>query len=184
MKITKDNAVEVPILEGVTVELVGHTLNVKGEKGATSRVFATPGVFVSIENNQVIIKAKRITQKQKKVMGSHASHMKNMMRCVKEGVTYKLKICSGHFPMTVAVKGREIIVNNFIGEKFPRILKIKHEDVQVKIEGDIIIVTGCDKERTGQTAADIELLLKRSGFDNRIFQDGIYLIEKDGKAIK
>jgi large subunit ribosomal protein L6 len=45
-------------------------------------------------------------------------------------------------------------------------------------------VEGIDKELTSQTAALIEKLTRRPGFDKRIFQDGIFMIEKDGKPLK
>jgi len=48
-----------------------------------------------------------------------------MIRGVTEGYTYKLKICSGHFPMNVSLKGDVLEIKNFIGESVPRKLKIK-----------------------------------------------------------
>ena len=105
-----------------------------------------------------------------------------MIKGVSEGHIYKLKICSGHFPMNTAVNGNKFVVNNFLGEKTPRELDIK-EGASVKIEGDIVIVEGIDKELVSQTAASIEILTKVKGKDKRIFQDGIYITEKDGKEI-
>ena len=52
-----------------------------------------------------------------------------------------------------------------------------------KVEGEIVTVNHCDIEVAGQTAADIEQLTRRPGFDPRIFQDGIYITKKDGKNI-
>ena len=74
------------------------------------------------------------------------------------------------------------MINNFLGEKISRELHLK-EGVSVKIEGDIISVEGIDKELTAQTAADIEILTKVKGKDRRIFQDGIYITNKDGKEL-
>ena len=34
------------------------------------------------------------------------------------------------------------------------------------------------------TTSDIERLMKRSAFDKRVFQDGIYIIEKCGVPLK
>jgi large subunit ribosomal protein L6 len=105
-----------------------------------------------------------------------------MIKGVQEGFTYKLKICSGHFPMSVALKGNTFEIKNFIGEKVPRTLKIK-QGADVKIEGDQITVHATDKELAGTTAGAIEKLTRRPGFDKRIFQDGIYITEKDGKKL-
>ena len=50
--------------------------------------------------------------------------------------------------------------------------------VEVKLSGDVIDVTGTDKEKVGQTAANIEHATKIKGFDRRVFQDGIFLMRK------
>jgi large subunit ribosomal protein L6 len=63
------------------------------------------------------------------------------------------------------------------------VLDLKN-DADVKIEGDLIYVTSQNKETAGQASADIEQLTRRPGYDTRIFQDGIYIINKDGKELK
>ena len=108
---------------------------------------------------------------------------KKILKGVVEGHVYQLKICSSHFPMSAAVNNGEFSVKNFLGEKVPRTIKIK-ENVDVKVEGDIITVESPDKELAGQTAASIEQLCKITNRDRRIFQDGIYIISKAGKEIK
>ena len=55
--------------------------------------------------------------------------------------------------------------------------------MSVKVEAKDVIVESVDKELAGETAASIEELTKRPGFDKRIFQDGIYIYYKDGKGI-
>ena len=77
----------------------------------------------------------------------------------------------------------EIVIKNFLGEKVPRVLKIK-EGAKVKIDGEIVLVESCDKEIAGQVAADIEKLTVIKNRDNRIFQDGIHIINKSGKQIE
>ena len=84
--------------------------------------------------------------------------------------------------MNVSLKGQNFEIKNFIGEAFPRKLVLK-ENVTVKIEGDSITVTGINKELVSQTAASIETLTRRNGFDKRRFQDGIYITVKDGKQL-
>ena len=84
--------------------------------------------------------------------------------------------------MNVGISNKKFAVKNFLGEKTPRELNIK-EEVNIKIEGEIIIVEGIDKEKVSQTAANIEKLTFIKQKDRRIFQDGIYIINKDGKDI-
>ena len=64
-----------------------------------------------------------------------------------------------------------------------KILKFD-ETVKISVNGEEILVESNNKELAGQTAANIELLTRRTGFDRRVFQDGIYITEKAGKIIK
>ncbi len=137
-----------------------------------------------IKDNSIFLSAKNKKKKRgKKIVGTYKSHLKNMIMGLKEPFKYVLKICSGHFPMNVSVSNDEFIVKNFLGEKTPRTLKLK-KNVQVKVEADLVIVEGADKELAGRTAADIEKLCKITNRDPRIFQDGIWIISKAGKDIK
>ena len=107
------------------------------------------------------------------------SHLKNMIRGVSERFVYKLRVCSSHFPMTVTKENNKITVKNFLGEKIPRTAKII-EDAEVEIKGFDIVVTSINKEKAGQTAANIERSTRLTNKDRRKFQDGIFIIEKAG----
>jgi large subunit ribosomal protein L6 len=81
--------------------------------------------------------------------------------------------------MTMAVQGREFVVNNYFGERVPRRAQIL-DGVDVKVENKTdIIVSGIDKEKVGQTAANIERSTTVKNRDRRVFQDGIYRIAKE-----
>ena len=80
--------------------------------------------------------------------------------------------------MTLAVQGNQLIVNNYFGERVPRSANIL-AGVDVKVQNKTeIVVSGIDKEAVGQTAANIERSTTVKKRDRRVFQDGIYLIEK------
>ena len=110
---------------------------------------------------KIIVTAAKINQNNKKQLKTNAAHIKNMIRGAVEGHTYTLKICSGHFPMNVAVKNNELEVKNFLGEKVPRVVKLK-EGATVKVEGDKIVVESPSKEKAGQVSADIEKFNKKN----------------------
>ena len=55
--------------------------------------------------------------------------------------------------------------------------------MKLKVNKEEIVVSGIDKEKVSQAAASIETLTRRQGFDRRRFQDGIYIISKDGKKL-
>ena len=102
----KELKYDAEILEGVEVKLEGKTLIVKGVKGENKRTFHYPGVDIKIEDNKVILHCKRATKKEKSMMGVFLAHVNNMIRGVKEWFVYKLKVCSGHFPMNVEISGK------------------------------------------------------------------------------
>ena len=111
------------------------------------------------------------------ILGTLKSHINNMVKGVKEGFDYELKICSGHFPMNVSLDNGEVIVKNFLGESVPRKKKMQ-SGAEIIIKGNDITVTSADKEKAGQVAASIESLTRITNKDRRIFQDGIYITHK------
>ena len=173
---------KVVLLEGVSASLTGRILIVKGQKGEVQKRFIDPRIGLAVEGNSVIFKIIKYTKKEKTLLGTYKAHVKNMCKGVTDGHEYTMKICSGHFPMNVSINNNRIEVKNFLGEKVPRALDLSSE-VELKIEGEQIIITGIDKETVAQTAGKIEQLTKRSNFDRRVFQDGIYIVNKDGKQI-
>ena len=50
--------------------------------------------------------------------------------------------------------------------------------MKVTVNGDEVVVTGIDKEKVGNTAANIESATRIRKRDPRVFQDGIYIVEK------
>ena len=178
-KITKE--IELP--DGTTGSADGQTLLIKGPKGEVKRQFKQRRVSIKIDDKKIVLESKSGTKKDKKMMGSLVAHIKNMMNGVVKSHTYLLKICSGHFPMNVSVAGSKFMIKNFLGEKVPRTLQLK-AGAEVKVDGDMIHVTSQNKELAGQVSADIEQLTRRPGYDTRIFQDGIYITNKDGKEMK
>ena len=140
-------------------------------------------ISIKIEDKKIIFEADRATKEKKKIIGSLVAHLKNMVRGSKENHTYTLKICSGHFPMNVSVSDNKIIVKNFLGEKIPRVMQL-NEGASIKVDGSMIYVTSPSKEIAGQVSACIEQLTRRPGFDTRVFQDGIYIVNKDGRELK
>ncbi len=140
-------------------------------------------ISASVEDNKIILKTKKDGRVEKRVLGSLVAHLKNAVEGFKEPFKYKLQIANVHFPMTVShdKNTNEIVIKNFLGEKKDRRAKIL-DTVNVKINKDIIEVDGPDIEKAGQTAANIEKGTKVRFRDRRIFQDGIFIIEKPGRV--
>ncbi|MBD3263075.1 50S ribosomal protein L6 [Candidatus Woesearchaeota archaeon] len=171
---------EIP--EGIEAKIEADIIIIKGPKGELTRIYPTKNLKIEKKDNKIIITPLYRGARGRALTGTFEAHIKNMIKGVQEPFIYKLKLCSSHFPMNAKVEGNEFQLQNFFGEKRPKKMKFP-EKVSVKVEKDIIIVESIDKELAGKTASDIEQLTKIRARDRRIFQDGIYMIEKAGKPI-
>ena len=168
---------EVEIPEGVKVEVERGKVIVEGPKGKLERELYHPRILIEKKDNKVEVKCEFARRKEKALVGTFAAHIRNMIKGVTEGFVYKMKVVYSHFPIKVNVKGNEVIIENFLGEKHPRKAKI-FGNVKVSIKGDEIILEGINIEEVGQTAANIEDATKVKYRDVRVFQDGIYIVAK------
>ncbi|MDD5253606.1 MAG: 50S ribosomal protein L6 [Candidatus Nanoarchaeia archaeon] len=173
---------ELVIPEGVEVEIHENLVKVKGPKGDLSKEFHYPNVIIKKQENKIMLNSKKATKREKRMIGTFKAHIRNMLLGVSEQYEYTLRICSSHFPVTVTTDKNEVIIKNFLGEKVPRKAKILN-GVEVKVNADKITVIGVDRDKTGQTAANIEQACRIKKRDIRVFQDGIYITNKAGKVI-
>ena len=182
MEEKKDQGISIAVQfpEGVTGTLTESALSLKGPNGEITRDFFSPLVKIALNGNVVGLSTRSSKKNFKKILNTLNAHVKNMVRGVTEGFTYELKICSGHFPMTVKKEGEEVVISNFLGEKIPRRSKIV-QGADLEIKGELIIVKSPDTEKAGQTAANLEKATFIKKRDRRIFQDGCYIISKPGK---
>ncbi len=171
MKIEEE---EVKIMDGVEVSIEGNMLRVKGPKGELARTF---DINMVKEEDRIKISALNPRRKEVAKVKTVAAHIRNMMKGVKKGFTYKMKIVYVHFPINVKVEEGKVIIQNFLGERKPREAKIVGE-TKVTVKGDDVILEGINIEDVGQTAANIQQATKTKRKDPRKFIDGIYVYEK------
>ena len=167
--------IQVPDDVEVTVE--GRKVTVKGVKGTLTRNFSDAPVSIELDKKTIRIWAEWPRKKETALVGTIYSHIQNMITGVRKGFTYKLKIVFSHFPISVKVKDKTVLIENFTGERNPRKSKIVG-NAQVKIQTEDIIVQGVDIEEVSQTAANIEQATKVKRKDPRVFLDGIYVNER------
>jgi large subunit ribosomal protein L6 len=173
----KEIARTIKIPEGVSVSLSQGVFTARGPKGTVERKFWYPGIKIELREEEVLVDAESSRKEQKAMVGTFTSHIKNLITGVSEGFECKMTIVYAHFPMQVKVDGKTLVIGNFLGEKKPRVAKILGE-TKVKVTGNEVTITGINKEDVGQTAANIEQKTKIKRFDPRIFQDGIYIVQK------
>ena len=176
---------KIPLNEGVNAVLSENGLvTISGENGSVSREFIHYKVVITQNEDGLLVTCEIPRKKEKAIAGTWAAHLRNMNKGVSEGFTYKMKAVYSHFPMTMKVDyaNKRFIVNNYFGEKVPREASLPWPESEVKVEvknKTEVVIFGQDKEKVGQTTANIERSCTVKKRDRRVFQDGIYLIEKN-----
>lgn len=167
----------VQIPDDVEATIENRKVTVKGAKGTLTRDFSHAPISIEPDGKTIRIRAEWPRKKETALVGTVYSHIQNMITGVSKGYTYKLKIVFSHFPISVKLKERTILIENFTGERSPRKVRVLG-DAQVKIQSEDIIVQGINLEDVSQTAANIEQSTKVRRKDPRVFLDGIYVYER------
>ncbi|MCK9297737.1 50S ribosomal protein L6 [Methanoculleus sp. YWC-01] len=168
---------QVEIPPGVDVKLEGGVITVSGPKGTLVRDMRFPQIDLKVEGGEVVVSTASDKKRILAMSGTLEAHVKNMIRGVVDGYEYHMKVVYSHFPIQIKQQGNRLEINNFLGEKQPRVAKII-EGVTVKLGNDEVTLTGIDKEKVGNTAANIEHATRITKRDPRVFQDGIYITER------
>ena len=176
-KQTEKSAVEIQIPENVEVNLKGGILRVEGPLGKVYKNFKKIPVIIEINNNKILLKKTGERKKYLAILNTARSLIQTLCLGVVDGFTIKMKIVYSHFPITVKTEGKKVLIENFQGEKAPRIAKIWGE-TKVIPKTDDVIITGSVLTDVTQTAAEIELKTKIKNKDHRVFLDGIYKYSK------
>lgn len=172
----------IKIPSGVEAKLDGNVFSVKGPEGSNKREFNFAKLDIEKKGDEILIGNKSATKNEKKRINTITAHMKNMIEGVQKKYEYKLKICFSHFPITVEMKGDEAKIKNFLGEKISRIAKMP-KGIDVKVDRETITITSVDKELAGQAAANFETTTRIRNRDRRVFQDGIFITNKNGEEM-
>jgi large subunit ribosomal protein L6 len=171
--------IEIP--DGIASRMEGNIVTITKEGNSVSRDFTHNRVEVREADGVLEVHCSLPRRSEKALAGTWAAHLRNMVKGVDEGFEYRLKAVFSHFPMSLKVEGNKLSITNMLGEKVPRVAKLPWTpaDVQVKIENKTdIFVSGSDREKVGQTAANIEKACKVKKRDPRVFQDGVYITSK------
>lgn len=168
---------QIAIPDGVDVELAGSTVTVKGPLGQVARRLWYPGIDIRKEDSHLVVNSRFDRKRQRAMVGTLCAHIQNMIDGVTKGFEYRMKVVYSHFPIQLKASRDELTINNFLGERKSRSARIV-PGASVELSKDEVIVKGIDREKVGQTMANIEQATRVKGFDVRVFQDGIYLVEK------
>ena len=168
---------KVKIPEGVKVKLEGSQLTITGPKGMLVRSVRFPQVTVTCDDKEIHISTESDRKAVTAMVGTFEAHAKNMCRGVSEGFEYRMKVVYSHFPIQLKLQGNRLEIANFLGEKKARYARIE-TGVTAKVANDEVVLTGIDRELVGNSAANIEHATHIRNRDPRVFQDGIYMVQR------
>lgn len=136
----------------VKVEIKGNEIILTGPKGSLS---FTHRLEVSLEfsDNKILVKKVVNSKKAPAFWGTTVRIIENMIKGVTDGFEKQLELSGVGFRMLL--QGRKI--NMALGFSHPVEAEIP-EGLEVKIEENIITVSGIDKQKVGQLAANIKSL--------------------------
>ena len=144
--------IELP--KGVEVKQDGNAVNIKGPKG-TLTTSLIPGITVKVENNVVQFTRADEEQKSRAFHGLVRALVANNVRGVSEGFKRELDIIGVGY--RAEVKGKEVVFQ--LGYSHPVRFPIPQGiEITVDAKSGHIVVTGIDKQKVGQTAAEIRSL--------------------------
>ena len=142
------NPVAVP--QGVDIQLSGHTLTAKGRLGALSLVVSND-VTATVADGAVTVAPKNETTRARAMWGTTRALINNMVTGVATGFTRNLEINGVGY--RAAVQGSNLQLQ--LGYSHDVVYPIP-PDVKIACERPTAItITGVDRQRVGQVAAEI-----------------------------
>ncbi|MDT7888088.1 MAG: 50S ribosomal protein L6 [Desulfurococcales archaeon] len=175
--VVAEERVEIP--RGVEIQIEGKRVIVRGPKGEVVRDFShAKRIMISREDGYVVVRSYMGKSREKSLVYTVASHIRNMFTGVTKGYRCYLKIIFTHFSMSVNVEKDRLLITRYLGGQDVKIARIL-PGVKVTVKDRDIIVEGADLEAVMQTAANIERATRVRDKDRRIFVDGIYIYKKE-----
>ncbi len=167
----------VEILSGVDVTINGREVIAKGPKGSLS-VTLPEEVNAVINENTVVVTPANDTPVANAQWGLNRSLIDNIVVGVSQGFSKTLEITGVGYRAAVAGKKLEMA----LGYSHPVIFEIP-EDIEIKCPNPTTIeISGADKQKIGQIAADIRKWRKPEPYKGKgIRYAGEYVRRKEGK---
>jgi len=170
--------IEIPA--GVDVEIDGRFIKVKGSKGDLDFKLPDKKLKFKKEDNNLYILRQDESKRIKSLHGLSRSIVGNMIIGVKEGYSKKLVIEGVGY--RAQVKDKELVLQ--LGFSHPVSYTIP-EGIQIEVlETKEILVSGIDKAKVGEVAAEIRDFYKPEPYKGKgISYEGEKIRRKAGKAI-
>ncbi|MBQ6546833.1 MAG: 50S ribosomal protein L6 [Bacilli bacterium] len=168
------------IPEGVTVEVNGNVVTVKGSKGELN-LTTSDLVTVEVKDGAVVVTRKNETIPARQIHGTTNANIRNMILGVSEGYSKSLEIVGVGYRFNL--KGNKLVIN--AGYSHPVEVEIP-SDLKLSVEGNnSVTISGISKQKVGEFAANIRKVRKPEPYKGKgIRYAGEHIRRKEGKKAK
>jgi len=167
----------VPVPQGVTVNIDGQTVSVKGPKGELQSSLV-PIVSVALKDDAIVIGPRSKSKASRSAWGMSRTLVANLITGVTDGFSKTLEINGVGY--RAAVQGKGLKLN--LGYSHDVVYDIPDGISIVTPKPTEIVVSGIDKQQVGQVAAEIREWRKPEPYKGKgIKYAGEYIFRKEGK---
>lgn len=169
---------EIP--QGVTITNNNNTVTVKGPKGELTRTFH-PDMIIKLEDNTLTVERPSDNKEHRALHGTTRSLLGNMVEGVTNGYERALELIGVGY--RASKQGNKLVLN--VGYSHP--VEIEPEaGIEIEVPANTkIIVKGIDKQRVGETAANIRAVRSPEPYKGKgIRYEGEQVRRKEGKTAK
>ena len=168
----------VPVPAGVTANLEGSTLSVKGPKGTLSMSVMDDLVRTAVEDGQITVQPVNDSQRSRAAWGMQRTNVLNLVTGVTEGFTKVLEITGVGY--RAAAQGKNLRLqlgySHDVNYAIPEGIDVKTPDPNT------VEISGIDKQKVGQVAAEIRRWRKPEPYKGKgIKYRGEFIFRKEGK---
>jgi large subunit ribosomal protein L6 len=167
----------VPIPSGVTANVEGQTVKVKGPKGAL-QVVLPDDVEVKMDAGTVKVDPRNETKRARAMWGTSRTLVSNLVTGVTKGFEKKLEITGVGY--RAALQGKNLQIS--LGYSHEVLYPVPEGITIAAPKPTEIVVTGIDKQKVGQVAAEIRGFRPPEPYKGKgVKYAGEYIFRKEGK---
>lgn len=169
---------EITIPAGTDVSVAAGALTVKGKGGTLTRDIH-PAISIAVADGSVSVAPAQKTRLARALWGTYAAHVRNMIAGVNTPFAKKLQVEGIGYRVELSGKSLKLAV----GFSHPVMVEIP-EGITVAVEKNIITISGADKDKVGQFAANVREIKKPEPYKGKgIRYEGEVIRMKQGKKV-
>ena len=175
-----NNPISIP--EGVSAEVNGNVITVKGKKGEMNQTF--DGVSFDVSSDTIIVKRNSESKDHKSKHGLYRSLVSNMVTGVTEGFTLELELVGVGYRAKNQGQKLELALGFSHNIVFQIPVEVKLETISEKGKNPIVKLFSFDKQLVGSIASKIRSFRKPEPYKGKgIRYKNEYVRSKQGKTV-